>query len=78
MGGAGLEPAVSGAGNNNAPAKKTTGEIWFTNTSLGDVFTWTVHDVAEPGVGKDCFTYVYSGGSIDLPVITAGNIQVNA
>ena len=46
--------------------------------SVGDVFTWTVHDRAEPGVGNDYFTYLYSGGSIDLPVITAGNIQVHA
>ena len=48
--------------------------------SVGDVFTWTVHDRAgesgEQGVGNDYFTYTYSGGSIDLPVITAGNIQV--
>jgi hypothetical protein len=46
---------------------------------VGDTFSWTVHDVAEPGVGKDYFTYLpVGGGSVDLPVITAGNIQVNA
>ena len=26
------------------------------DTEIGTTFSWTVHDVAEPGVGKDFFT----------------------
>jgi hypothetical protein len=45
----------------------------------GTTFSWTVHDVAEPGVGQDYFTYLPSGGApMDLPAITAGNIQVHS
>ena len=45
---------------------------------VGDTFTWTVHDVDEPGVGSDFFTYLPEGGvPFDLPPITAGNIQVH-
>ena len=61
-----------------------TAEVTVDNyafASVGDTFSWTVHDRAgvngEQGVGNDYFTYNYSGGSIDLPVITAGNLQVN-
>ena len=44
---------------------------------VGDTFSWTVHDRGEQGVGNDYFTYLpVGGGSVDLPVITAGNIQV--
>jgi hypothetical protein len=132
----GVATGSSLAANGNGPAPKATGDLWFTNgtlgpahwvfnaiggtTAKGHVFyedqtgyytgdvtsvsvngqdatfsavvtfstnpnvaegateTWTVHDVAEPGVGNDYFTYLYSGGSIDLPAITAGNIQVHA
>ena len=36
--------------------------------TIGDKFSWTVHDVAEPGVGSDFFTYLPAGGgSVDLP-----------
>ena len=43
-------------------------------TPPGYVLTWTVHDVADPGVGHDYFTYA----GTDLPTITAGDIQVQA
>ena len=44
---------------------------------LGTVFTWTVHDRGEPGT-SDYFTYWASPTNpIDLPAITAGNIQVH-
>jgi hypothetical protein len=46
--------------------------------SVGDTFTWTVHDRGEPGT-SDNFTYSPEGGtSYDLPAITAGNIQVHS
>jgi hypothetical protein len=45
---------------------------------VGDTFSWTVHDRGEPGVGHDYFTYHWSGGNLDLPTITAGNLQVHA
>ena len=48
---------------------------WLTTPWSASTFSWTVHDVAEPGVGKDYFTYLpVGGGSVDLPVITAGNM----
>jgi hypothetical protein len=45
---------------------------------VGDTFSWTVHDRGEPGVGHDYFTYHWSGGNLDLPPITAGNLQVHS
>ena len=50
---------------------------------VGTTFSWTVHDNGEPGVGFDNFTYwftggQYSGGHLDLPAITAGNLQVHS
>jgi len=41
---------------------------------VGITDTWTVHDVAEPGVGQDYFTHA----GLDSSKITAGNIQVHS
>ena len=65
---------VAPDGKNATFTARVTVDNYNDDISLGDVFTWTVHDVAEPGVGKDYFTY---GANFNLPVITAGNIQVN-
>jgi hypothetical protein len=51
--------------------------------TVGQSFSWTVYDGAEPGVGADSFTYwftagQYSGNHLDLPPITAGNLQVHS
>jgi hypothetical protein len=48
--------------------------------TAGKTYSWTVHDVAEPGIGKDYFSYndLSNGNSGDLPAITAGNIQVQS
>jgi len=56
-------------------AEVTSSAYLYAN--VGDTFTWTVHDLGEPGVGSDYFTYQFAGGSLDLPAITAGNIQVH-
>ena len=65
---------VAPDGKNATFTARVTVDNYNDDISLGDVFTWTVHDVAEPGVGKDYFTY---GANFNLPVITAGNIQIN-
>jgi hypothetical protein len=41
---------------------------------VGQVSTFVLHDMGEPGVGHDYF----SVGSYDEPTITAGNIQVHS
>jgi hypothetical protein len=56
-------------------AKVTSSSYLYAN--VGDTFKWTVHDLGEPGT-SDYFTYLpVGGGSIDLPAITSGNIQVD-
>ena len=42
--------------------------------TVGQVSTFVLHDMGEPGVGHDYF----SVGSYDEPAITAGNLQVQS
>jgi hypothetical protein len=46
--------------------------------TVGQTFSWTVYDLGKPGVGQDYFTWHGPGGDLQLPPITAGNIQVHS
>ena len=54
-----------------------TAEVTFSThqyAPVGAVATYTLHDEGEQGVGSDYFT----SDGINLPAITAGNIQIHA
>ena len=64
----------------NAEDAEMTVQITSATTPYAQVgveVTFTLHDMGEPGVGFDYFTAPGLDGDVDLPTITAGNIQVH-
>ena len=58
--------SVNVANSQDATFSATVTSSTYLYAAVGDTFMWTVHDLGEPGT-SDYFTYLYSGGSIDLP-----------
>jgi hypothetical protein len=69
--------SVSVNGNSADISAQVTSST-YPYASVGQTFSWTVYDRGEPGVGHDYFVYHGAGGDLQLPPITAGNLQVHS